>query len=256
MEIWVALILGLLQGFVEFLPISSSGHLVIAEHLFDIDINFVLLNVVLHMATLVAVCIHYRKTLLYMFKNPFCKLNKMLLVATIPAIIAVLLFKEFVVGANHSVVFVGVGFLITAVLLFVSGYLAKNTARSIQVNYRTATFMGLAQALAVLPGFSRSGTTLAVGLIDGAERRSVLDFSFLMSIPIILASAIYELIFADAFSGVLISDWLSIGLASIVAFVAAMFGIRLMQKLTEKINFKWFVLYLLVAGVLTLVFVH
>ena len=254
MEIWIAVILGLAQGFLEFLPISSSGHLVIAERLFAVDMNFVMLNVALHLATLVAICIFYRKTLWYMIRHPFCKLNRMLALATVPAVVAVILFKRFVEQANHSVIFVGVGFLVTAVLLGVSGCLAKNTARAIPMNYRTATFMGLGQALAVLPGISRSGTTLAVGLMDGAERNGALDFSFLMSIPIIIASVVYELIFVDAFSGLVLVDILSIGVAMLVAFVAALAGIKLMQKLTQKVNFKWFVLYLLVAGVLTLIF--
>ncbi|MCL2540050.1 MAG: undecaprenyl-diphosphate phosphatase [Firmicutes bacterium] len=253
MDIWLAIILGLVQGFVEFLPISSSGHLVIAEHLFSVNFNFVMLNVVLHLATLIAVIIFYRKKVWYMITHPFCSLNKKLLIATIPAIVAVLLFKSFVEAANHSILFVGIGFLITAVLIGAAGFLAKRTIKPNPVGYRTSVFMGLAQAIAVLPGISRSGATLAIGLLDGAERKQTLEFSFLMSIPIIIASAVYELVFKNPFAGLVTGDILSLLLASCVAFAAAVFGIKLMQRLVEKVKFGWFVLYLVLAGAATLV---
>ena len=251
MSFWIAVFLGLLQGITEFLPISSSGHLTILEKLFKIETDVVFLNVVLHVATLLAVCVFYRKKLLYMIKHPLCKENLYLLIATIPAILFVILFGSIFDSFFSSTFFVGVGFLISAFFLILAEIILKKTKNSEKVGIKSALFMGLGQAIAVFPGVSRSGTTLSFGLVSGIEKENALDFSFLMSIPVIIASLFYEILFKPMSFDV---DVWGIVIAFLFAFLTALWGIKIMQKIVKKLNLWWFVLYLIVVGILVIVF--
>ena len=253
MLFWIAIILGIIQGFTEFLPISSSGHLVILEDIFGVDMDFTFLNVLLHIATLIAVVYYYRKKILYLITHPLCTMNKYLLVATVPAIIFVLCFGSIFTQYMSSTLFVGIGFLITAILLSFAQVMAKKNKVPDMLNYKNVLVMGVGQAFAVFPGLSRSGTTLSVGLIIGTEKQSALDFSFLMSIPIILASIVYELIFSDIWVSAIDFDWWAIIIACISALFTALLGIYLMQKVIRKINLWYFVGYLVIIGLLVII---
>lgn len=254
MDFWILIFLGIVQGITEFLPISSSGHLVLIEHFGGISCDLVFLNVLLHCATLLAVIIHYRKTLFYLITHPFCRMNKYLAIATLPAVIFVLLLHNWVDSTFQNLIFVGIGFLLSAVFISIAIYCANRTKVPAPLNYRNVAIMGIAQAFAIFPGLSRSGTTLSFGLVAGTERQTALDFSFLMSIPIILASLVYQLIFSDfsdAFVGI---DPIGLAASTICAFLAALLGLVLMKKIVKKINLIYFVPYLVVLGVLTIVF--
>ena len=254
MDFWIPVLLGIIQGITEFLPISSSGHLVICEYFFGLEGDFLFLNVLLHVATLLAVIIYYRKTILYLIKNPFCDMNKYLVIATIPAVIFVLLFNNFVNTVLASIVMVGIGFIVTAVFLSVAVYMSKKTRIPEPLNYKNVTIMGISQAFAIFPGLSRSGTTLAFGLMAGTERQTALDFSFLMSIPIILASLVYQLIFADFSTAFVDINICGVIIAFITAFITALFGLVLMKKVVKNTNLLYFVPYLVIIGILTIIF--
>lgn len=251
MSFWIAIVLGIVQGITEFLPVSSSGHLVILEKLFNVSVDSVFLNVFLHVSTLFAVCIFYRKTLWQMLKHPFCKQNLFLLTATIPAIVFVLLFGKIFDGFFSSTFFVGIGFLVSAFFLSMAQWVSAKTKSFAKLNFGSALFMGLGQAIAVFPGISRSGTTFAFGTVCGLNKKTALDFSFLMSIPIIVASLVYELAFKPITINV---DIWGIVVASLFAFLTALLGLKLMQKLVQKLNLWWFVLYLVLIGVLIMIF--
>lgn len=254
MEFWIPIVLGLVQGITEFLPISSSGHLVLLEHFCGLEGDFLFLNILLHIATLFAVIIYYRKTLLYLITHPFCKMNKYLVVATLPAVIFVLIFGNFVDTVLASTVFVGVGFLLTAVFLTVAVLMSKRNYTPAPLKYSNVLVMGVSQAFAVFPGLSRSGTTLAFGLTAGVERQTALDFSFLMSIPIILASLVYQLIFAD-FSTIFVNlNVVGTVIAFVTAFFSALLGLILMKKFVKNINLIYFVPYLILIGILPIIF--
>lgn len=255
MSFFIAIILGLVQGITEFLPISSSGHLLLIEKLSGADVDFVFLNVLLHFATLLAVCVFYRKKLWFMIKNPFCKLNKMLFIATLPAVLFVLLFGILFGDFLSCEQFVGVGFIVSAVFLMVSQYFIKRTKNPQPIGYKGALTMGLAQALAVFPGISRSGTTFAFGTMVGVSRTSALDFSFLMSIPIIIASLVYEMVFSGQSIFNVTASPISIVVSFLCAFLTALLGIKLMQKLVRKISLWWFALYLVIMGIVILVWI-
>ena len=240
-------LIGFIQGLTEFLPISSSGHVVLFGSLFDLD-NLLLLSVVAHVGTLFAVIFCYRKRLVELVKKPFNKTNINLLIATIPTVVIVLLFNHFIED-NFSTKTLIWGFLLSAVLLIIADF-KKDSYRP--VNKRSALYMGLAQGMALLPGISRSGSTLVCGLLVGVEKNEALDFSFLMSIPIIIASAVYESI--KLFTMQLTVNWLGIFIVMITSFVFGILSIKLMLKIVKKNKLYFFSIYLIVLSLIILFF--
>lgn len=232
------ILIGIIQGLTEFLPVSSSGHIVLFGSLFELD-NLLLLSVVAHVGTLFAVIYCYRQRLKELIKKPFCKTNINLLIATIPTIIIVLLFNSFIEDNFKSSTLVW-GFLISAVLLLVAD-LKRHSGKPI--NKKSALYMGISQGLAILPGFSRSGTTLACGLLVGVEKQQALDFSFLMSIPIIIASAVFETF--KLFSAQITVNWLGIFIVMVTSFVFGIISIKLMLKIVNKNKLYFFSFYLI-----------
>ena len=240
-------LIGFIQGLTEFLPISSSGHVVLFGSLFDLD-NLLLLSVVAHVGTLFAVIFCYRKRLVELVKKPFNKTNINLLIATIPTVVIVLLFNHFIED-NFSTNTLIWGFLLSAVLLIIADF-KKDSYRP--VNKRSALYMGLAQGMALLPGISRSGSTLVCGLLVGVEKNEALDFSFLMSIPIIIASAVYESI--KLFTMQLTVNWLGIFIVMITSFIFGILSIKLMLKIVKKNKLYFFSIYLIVLNLIILFF--
>lgn len=242
------ILIGVVQGITEFLPISSSGHIVLLGSFFEMD-NLLLLSVVAHVGTLFAVLFCYRKKLKELIKKPFCETNIKLLIATIPTIVTVLLFNNFLEDnfSKHALVW---GFLISAILLLIAD-LKKNTAKPI--NKRRALVMGVSQGFALLPGISRSGTTLAFGLLTGADKKEVLDFSFLMSIPIIIASAVYETV--KLTTSTVAVNWVCIFIVMITSFVFGIISIKLMLKVVKNNKLYFFSFYLIALSLLMLFFV-
>ncbi|MBQ7603141.1 MAG: undecaprenyl-diphosphate phosphatase [Clostridia bacterium] len=253
MSVWIILILGIVQGLTEFLPISSSGHLVIIEKYANVGLDNTLINVVLHFSTLLAVCIFYRKKLWQMIKHPFSKQTLCLIIATVPAVLFVLVFNDFIINNLTSSLFVGIGFLVTAVLLLVADASNRRTRMCAKINYGHSTIMGIAQAFAIFPGLSRSGTTLAFGLMSGVQKDDALDFSFLMSVPIILGSLIYEIVGANSFESVVGTDILYLCLGGVFAFLTACLSIKFMQNIIKRMKLWWFVPYLIILGILVIV---
>lgn len=240
-------LIGFIQGLTEFLPISSSGHVVLFGSLFELD-NLLLLSVVAHVGTLFAVIFCYRKRLVELVKKPFNKTNINLLIATIPTVVIVLLFNHFIED-NFSTKTLIWGFLLSAVLLIIADF-KKDSYRP--VNKRSALYMGLAQGMALLPGISRSGSTLVCGLLVGVEKNEALDFSFLMSIPIIIASAVYESI--KLFTMQLTVNWLGIFIVMITSFIFGILSIKLMLKIVKKNKLYFFSIYLIVLSLIILFF--
>ena len=240
--------IGFVQGITEFLPVSSSGHVVLFGSLFELD-NLLLVSVVAHIGTLFAVIYCYRKRIFELIRHPKNKTNLNLIIATIPTIIVVLLFNNFLED-NFSTNTLVWGFLLSAILLIISD-LKKDGHQPI--NKKNSLYMGLAQGMALLPGISRSGSTLVCGLRVGVEKHEVLDFSFLMSIPIILASAIYE--GYKLFSSQITVNWLGIFLIMLSSFIFGILSIKLMLKVVKKNKLYYFSIYLIVLSLIILLFV-
>lgn len=247
MEIFLLCILGLVQGLCEFLPVSSSGHLVLLSSLFGIE-DSLFVSIVLHVATLLAVVIVFRKEIFYMIKHPFSEQTINICLATIPTCLIVLILMPFV-NASFGGGYLAVSFFISALLLY---FTQSSPKTSPYFTKKNAIIMGIAQGLAVFPGISRSGTTICAGLLSKGDKKECAKFSFLMSIPIIILSMFME-IYEIAVGGVQVSvNTIGLLFAFFIAFAVGVLSIKIMIKLTEKSNFKWFSIYLVVLGILTL----
>ncbi len=241
------ILIGIIQGLTEFLPISSSGHVVLFGSLFELD-NLLLLSVVAHIGTLFAVIYCYRKRIWELVRHPKNKTNLNLIVATIPTIIMVLLFNNFLEDNFSSKTLIW-GFLVSAILLFIADLIKLGNK---SINKRNALYMGIAQGLALLPGISRSGTTLVAGLFAKVDKNEALDFSFLMSIPIIIASAVYESI--KLFTCQITVNWLGIFIVILTSFIFGIISIKLMLRIVKKNKLYYFSIYLIVLSLIILLF--
>lgn len=263
MKIWEAILLGLIQGATEFLPVSSSGHLVLAQNIMGITEGVLTFDIAVHIATMIAVIAVMRKEILPLVRKPLCSLNRKLIIATVPTIIIAIIIEYFL-SNMFSGRYLGWGFLVGAAFLAVGDFVSNTvTAKKLSalnenisdmgITYPAAVVMGISQGIAVIPGISRSGTTISAGLIMGAERESAAKFSFLMSIPVILGS----LIFDAADIGVSVKHIgilpLLAGFAS--ALAAGYLAAKLMLKIIGGKRFWIFAVYLAVMSVVSFIII-
>ena len=257
--IWKSAILGTVQGLTEFLPVSSSGHLTLLQRILGYDLDgtgMTFVNILLHFGTLLSVVFVFWKDILALFKKPF-KTLLMLIVATVPAGVVGILFDDkiealFDPESNVAwLCWLAVFFAFTAFILLLTEFISSRKKKVAPLGWRHSVPMGLAQAVALFPGISRSGSTIAAGVISGAKRNEVAKFSFLMSIPVILGSLAvetYHLIKPAEGVSVTIGASGIIGMVVGVVFSAAagFFAIKVMLKVISKGNYKWFALYLVI----------
>ncbi len=242
----VLFFLGLVQGLTEFLPVSSSGHLVLFSKIFKVE-ESMFLSILLHVATLLSIVVVFWKDIWKIIKNPFKGDGMKIIIATIPTCLIVLLIMP-IVKSSFGGAFLPYCFLLTAVLLFVSDMLSKK--KNGVFSTKNAIFMGIAQGFAVFPGISRSGSTICAGILSGANKKDCAKFSFLMSIPIIILSMVMEVYDVVKYGITIDYAPISIIASFAAAFVCGIFAIKFMMKLTEKGNLKWFAIYLVFVGVL------
>lgn len=277
MSVVEGILLGLLQGVAEFLPISSSGHLALAQELFDLDDVPLLFDIMLHLATLGAVLLFFRRKIWSLLKvagrwlarrslpedNADVRTIVALLLGTVVTGVFGIVLSDLV--EDYSEKLICVGFFITAGLLIFSDAVEERRRKKLLesgsdglVTTRTGVRplqglgIGLAQGIGVLPGISRSGSTIAGALLCGVDREQAGEFSFLLSIPAILGAFVLELDDLDT-----IGD--SVGVAPVLAgcvaaFVAGIFALSVLMKIVRKGKLEWFALYLIPAGILGLVF--
>lgn len=257
--IFILIILGIIQGLTEFLPVSSSGHLLLFYEIFGIKGDTILLSIIFHIATLLAVVIYYRKEIIKLIKNPFCKTNIKLVITTIFTVIVYLLFRPLI-DKTFNGEYLFIFFILTAVILYISDYVAeKNVILKRQINmpinynitnlpitYKQAIIIGISQGLACIPGISRSGTTIATARIMGIDNSST-TYSFLMSIPIIIGSLILNIIEGGSIGG---ESILGLSLGFIVAFIVGILAIKLMISLVKRCKLIYFSYYLLILSTL------
>ena len=268
MSFLILIILAVVQGLTEFLPVSSSGHLVLMYEWFGIKNNVMLLSIILHVATLLSVVVYYRKELLILVCHPLCPTNRKIVVTTLFTCGVVLVIKPFIDKVfNGEWLFVF--FIITAILLFVSDYMAeKNSLLSrtfeiqkqnvlinsttnitdIGVSYWQAVVIGFTQGVACTPGISRSGSTIAVGRMIGCK--DITKYSFIISIPIIIASLIVEIVDGESIVGV---NFISLASAFAVCFVVGLLCIKFMTRMVAKSKLTVFSYYLIGLSVVLVV---
>ncbi len=245
MKIWEALILGIIQGLSEFLPISSSGHLLLLEKL-GIGTESLFFNIMVHVGTLLAVLIVLRKEWTPLVRHPFQRTMGNMVIACIPTVIIALIFK-YAFPSLIDGALLGFGFVMTAFLLYV-GQTFKFAKNGVY-NVKTCILTGVFQGIAVLPGISRSGATISALTLLGVDRKSATNFSFLLSIPIIAGSAIFEgieLAISKTPLDIPVSA-LIVGVVS--AFLSGLIAIKFFLKLIEKHKMTGFIIYTLLLGI-------
>lgn len=246
-----ALFLGLVQGLTEFLPVSSSGHLIIFRNIFGIDEPMLTYDIFLHLGTLVAVLIVFWRDIWRLIRRPFCKEVLLLIIATVPVGVIGLLFDDAVEAAS-TLLTVGIGLIITGTLLFFSDHLNGKLELK-QLSCGKALLVGTIQGIAVLPGISRSGSTIFASLLCGLNRKEAARYSFLLSILAILGAGLVQAldIVKDTGSFNLDVTYLVGMLAAAVSGFAA---IRIFLRLLEKKSMKFFSYYCWAAAALVLLF--
>ena len=257
MSILQAAILGLVQGLGEFLPISSSGHLLLGRIFMGFNDNtaaYKMLDILLHVGTLIPVLIVFWKDWWAILKNPFrSKTLLLLFIASLPALAVKVVFDDFLDAADTGW-FLGVCFLLTGFLLLMAEFVSdRNRAQKDSPGFLNAILMGAMQGLALLPGVSRSGSTLAGGLFSGLNRRSAAKFSFMMSAPAIVGSLLIEGYgaYKDGLFAAL-ELWPTI-VGILVAAVSGYLAVRFMLRLISSVTLNWFALYVALLGVFILV---
>ena len=258
MHILEAILLGVLQGLTEFLPVSSSGHIELGKYLFGIELkDDLLFSLFLHLATVLSTIIVFRKDILSIIKELFqFKFNEAtrfvtyILISMLPVFIVGIFFKDAVESFyNGNIAFVGAMLIITGLLLLAS---EKIKAKTRNLNAPSAFIIGIAQAIAVLPGISRSGATIATGLISGVDRSAIARFSFLMVIPPIIGASILDVgnISSNQYNS---TDILNMGAGFIAAFLTGLFACKLMIRLVKNSKLIYFAIYCFLVGSICLI---
>jgi len=260
MNIFEAIILGIVQGLTEFLPVSSSGHLVLLQKFFNINEPGLFFDTMLHAGTLTAVFVVLWKDIWAILKNPIQKLTLFLIIATIPAVIAALLFGDHIEDIFKSAKFLGFCFLFTTVLLITSEILSRRAIKNQNIktekdmNWIHAVFIGIMQAIAIPPGVSRSGATISGALFCKLDRDFAARFSFLLSIPAILGALVLQS--KDLITGEITAEninVIAVIAGTVSAAIVGFFAVKFMLKIIKEKSLFGFAVYTGVLGVLVLI---
>jgi undecaprenyl-diphosphatase len=250
MDIFQAIILGIVQGITEWLPVSSSGHLVLAQTLLGIT-QPLIFDIMLHIGSLLVVFVFFWKEIkelilgVIKFEKEQLNLLLFIILATIPIALIGYFLKDFVDAAFHSLLAVGIGLIFTALLLFLSKYPKKKEGK---LTWFKSLIIGLFQGIAILPGVSRSGSTISSGMFLGIKKENVARFSFLIFIPAILGAAVLEL---GSFGAV--DNITAMIIGTIVSAVVGFFSLKLLMNIIKKDKFSWFSLYCLLLGIIVII---
>lgn len=281
-----AVILGIIQGLAEFLPISSSGHLAILEEVLKVKNAGMFFDVMLHLGTLVAIFIAYwsdikklvaegimivrdaiinffrffynithrqkPKSYIHIVHSPYRKFVMLIIVSTIPTGIIGVVFKDVVSSASSSLLIVGICLLITGIILLVSDVLPAGNKRPNQVGYTQAGIIGVVQGLATLPGISRSGSTITACLLCGFDKSFAVKYSFIMSIPAVLGAVVLEL---KDFAELTIekAELLYYGIGTLLAAIVGYICIKTMLVVVRGKKFRYFAYYCFVVGAFAII---
>ncbi|AQS37699.1 Undecaprenyl-diphosphatase [Shewanella psychrophila] len=264
MDTFQVIVLALIQGLTEFLPISSSAHLILPAQLLGWEDQGLSFDVAVNTGSLCAVIIYFRRELWSMFiawggsmtkgeHNDESKLAWWIILATIPAVIVGFTAKGFIETHLRNIEVVATTTIVFGLLLWWADRMTRQGLTEFQVGWKKALIIGLAQAMALIPGTSRSGATITAALMLGLGREAAARFSFLMSVPISLGAAI--LVTKDLISSGEAIDYQALTLGIIVSFLAAYACIHVFLKLVSRIGMTPFVVYRLALGALLCVFI-
>ena len=285
MDVLKAVLMGVLQGLTEFLPVSSSGHLAIIKGLFGMEGESVLFDVLLHIATLVSICAVFYKDVLKLavefglmcrdlflniaalgkslsggrepeyvkvISTPYRKFVLLMIVSTIPTGIIGVFMKDIVEYTSTNLLVTGICLICTGLILALSDFLAEGDKKLKETNYPDAFAIGVAQGIATLPGLSRSGITIVAGILCGLDRKFAAKYSFLMSIPAVLGALILEL-FDLGGENITAGDVGCYALGMVIAAVIGFFALRLIMNIIVSRYFKYFAYFCGLIGVVSII---
>ncbi len=271
MSVFQAFIQGIIQGLTEFLPVSSSGHLSVAQHLMRIEEGGMFFSVLLHLGTLVAVFVAFYSKIKEIivelfrmisdifrgrFKLSECSPVRRMILMFILSLIPLLCFYPFKdafnsVAEDSDIIFEGVCFLYTAAYLFVADRAMRRPAKVREVTPGRALFIGAMQGVALLPGVSRSGSTIGAGLISGVERETMVSYSFILGIPVILASGLAEGL--DAIKEGIVFDFWPMAVGFVTAMIVGWLAIKMLSWMIKNDKLWIFSVYLCAIGSFSIV---
>ena len=269
-----AILLGIVQGVAEFLPISSSGHLAILQNLFVLSAGeeHMFFDVLLHLGTLISICVCYWGDIVAMVREVFivlrggrradgtpvqgnlgaARLFLMIVVGTLPLFL-VLPINDSVEQLYYITPFIGVALLLTGCMLFVSDRMAPGKRTEKNMRFRDALIIGLCQCVATIPGLSRSGSTITAGIATGLDRGFAMKYSFLLSLPAVLGANLLSFIKALGEESIELSMVPAYLVGLLAAMLSGIAAISLMKLIAKKSKFGWFAYYCWGAGLLTIV---
>lgn len=271
-----AILMGLIQGLTEFLPVSSSGHLVLTSSLYKFFTNKeflehstqeIVFDMILHVGTLVAVIIYFRKEILEIisalikaiktrdFSTTEAKLGLYIIIGTFFTVLVAYPLKDVTENLVMNPFIVSCILIITGCILFFGEFIGKNIkTKDKEITLKTAILIGLAQGLAAFPGLSRSGTTISVGLMCGLDRVKCARYSFLLSLPIIICASIFYPILEVELSEMLTYSWLPIFVGFLVSVISGYFCIKYFLKFLNKYSMNVFAIYCFAIGIFGILF--
>ncbi len=266
MDLIQILVLAIVQGLTEFLPISSSAHLILSPYLFGFADQGLAFDIAVHLGSLFAIMLYFHREIVAItgdwFKSlpasgqatPFSRLGWAIILGTIPVMIAGLLMKSLVETEFRSPLLIAATTIGFGLLLWWADARAKRTRELEQLGWKDALFIGLAQAIALVPGTSRSGITMTAALMLGFKRKAAARFSFLLAIPTIIMSA--TLVTKDLIESDVPVDWTALGLGVVLSFVAALITIHYFLRFIERMGMTPFVIYRLLLGLVILAIIY
>jgi undecaprenyl-diphosphatase len=255
LNLYQSIILGIVQGLTEFLPVSSSGHLVIASKLLNLPSN-VPFDVALHFATLLAVCVYFAPEIFQIIKafltdrslkNPYFKLGMLVIAGSIPTAIIGFSLSDIFEGLFSSLLAVGIFLIITGILIMIAESYGKSRKDINKISFMDSLIIGIAQGCAIAPGLSRSGTTISASLLLGLERPLAARFAFLLSIPAILGASIFKS------KAILNNVSVEMIAGSIAAAVTGYIAIWAFMGLIQKKSIRGFAYYCFVLGAISFI---
>lgn len=260
MDLLQAFSLGVLQGITEFLPISSSGHLVIGEWFFGLKVaDLKSFDVALHIGSLLAIFVYFRKDVWGLLKafvrlfsgkfdGEYAKLILFIVIGTLPAVFAGLLLEERIDAIFRNIYAIGISMMVVGVIFIIGEWAHKKMAKeSTELTLKKVLIIGVAQAIALIPGVSRSGSTIIAGLFQGIRRESAARFSFLLGMPAILGAGILTAIKSSESAGVAIDTGTMVFGASI-SFIFSLLSVWFLMKFLKKHTLLVFAIYLIAVG--------
>jgi undecaprenyl-diphosphatase len=255
MDIAQSILLGIVQGLTEFLPVSSSGHLVLFQKLFGFQEAPIFFDTLVHFATLLAVVFYLRKEIWQILTNLNKNLNLiwLLILGTLPAVIFALLFKDYIESTFNSLWMLSVGFFITAALLFATKFIGEGKKDMKKITWVDSIIIGIFQAVAILPSISRSGATISSALYRDIKREDAFKFSFLLSIPAIAGAMVLQVLDFNPnnLNGGFWPNALGFAMAAIFGFLS----LFLLEKIAQKGKLYYFAAYCFALGVIIVLFV-